>query len=369
MYGLFYAQPAYFTNSDTWHFFELSKGETDWLLRDPIAFVKDIFSYGYQQSGNLFIGQNSYWNDLKSNIVIKLMAVCNVFTFKNYYANVVFFNFLFFFGPVAFYRLMKGLIANKFILTISIFCIPSFLFWCSGAHKDGLIFSCLGVLMYHINNFIRQKNFFWRPFIICLFCFALMFALRNFMALFFLPALLVWVLCERYPYRKIPVISLVYGFCLMVFFLSPYINKQTNLLQYIVEKQGEFKQLQGSSQIAVPDLQPQALSFIQFLPAAIDIAFFRPHINEMKNLSYLPAIAETILLWVFALFCLIKRKKLPVEYASIIIFCFCFSVSVLLVAGYTNIFSGAIVRYRSLELPLLFVPLTSFLISKKTNYT
>jgi hypothetical protein len=31
---------AYYATSDTWHFFELSKGETDWLLHDPAAFFQ-----------------------------------------------------------------------------------------------------------------------------------------------------------------------------------------------------------------------------------------------------------------------------------------------------------------------------------------
>ena len=84
-YGWFYQQPAYYATSDSWHFFDLSKGETDWLLPEPLAYFKDIFMYGYERSGNLFVGENSYWNDLKSNLPIKLLAVCNVFTLKNYY--------------------------------------------------------------------------------------------------------------------------------------------------------------------------------------------------------------------------------------------------------------------------------------------
>ena len=94
-YGLFYMQPQYYgTKSDTWVFFELSKNETDWLLHDPIGFLKDIFTNGYQQSSNLFSGVNSYWNDLKETVVVKIMAVCNVFTLKSYFSNIIFFNFL-----------------------------------------------------------------------------------------------------------------------------------------------------------------------------------------------------------------------------------------------------------------------------------
>ena len=49
----FYLQPAYVANSDTWHYFDLSKAETDWLLRDPVAFFTDLFNHGYNTAGNL----------------------------------------------------------------------------------------------------------------------------------------------------------------------------------------------------------------------------------------------------------------------------------------------------------------------------
>src|SRR5690242_10670773 len=73
IYAWFYLQPAYYETSDTWNYFNASKAETDWLLKDPIGFFRDIFTYGYQNSGNLFMHTNSYWNDLKNTSVIKLL--------------------------------------------------------------------------------------------------------------------------------------------------------------------------------------------------------------------------------------------------------------------------------------------------------
>jgi len=152
-YGLFYSQPQYAQGSDTWRFFEASRTETDWLLRDPVAFFKDLFIYGYKESGSLFIANDSYWNDLKSNVIIKLMAVFNALTLKNYYADIIFFNFLFLFGPVAFYRVIKEKVhANKIVFLAFIFCIPSFLFWCSGMHKDGLIFTAVALIIFYFKK-------------------------------------------------------------------------------------------------------------------------------------------------------------------------------------------------------------------------
>ena len=358
-YSWFYQQPAYYATSDTWHFFELSKGETDWLLHDPAAFFKDIFMYGYERSGNLFLGENSYWNDLKSNFIIKLLAVCNVFSLKNYYANIVLFNFLFFFGPVALYRVLNTYFQTKRLLLIAgVFLIPSFLFWCSGVHKDGLIFSCAAVIVFHFQKQLAQRKILWRSAIVMLMLLVILFALRNFMAILLTGSLIVWLLCFFNSNRKAIIVASIIIATPVVFFLSGKISPATDLPQYVIEKQDEFKQLSGTSSIEIPVLENNVVSFIKFFPTALDIALFRPHISEIKNLSYVPAVAEIILFWAVVLVSLFVKGKIATnnDQSSFIIFCLFFSFSFLLIAGYTITFSGAIVRYKASVLPFLFVP-------------
>jgi hypothetical protein len=359
VYAWFYLQPAYYATSDTWRYFELSKAETDWLLKDPLAFLKDIFTNGYQQTGNLFLQSNSYWNDLKSNIIIKLLALCNVFTFKNYFADIVFFNFIFFFGPVALYRLIKQLFPiNKLLLITAVFLIPSFLFWCSGIHKDGLIFACIALVVFYFYKQILNRKINLSSFLVLIICLVILFALRNFMALLLLPALLVWFLSNLFPSKSRRITIGIYGAGVILFFVSTYISLQTDLPGYIIQKQNEFKQLSGNSAISTPLLEDNLFSFIRFLPTAIDIAFFRPHITEIRNKSYIPAVVEIILLWSVTIYSFfIKRKKnQTAQQTAFIIFCICFSISFLLIAGYTITFSGAIVRYRAVVLPFVFIP-------------
>ena len=358
-YAWFYLQPAYYATSDTWRYFELSKAETDWLLKDPLAFLKDIFISGYQQPGNLFLHSNSYWNDLKSNIIIKLLALCNVFTFKNYFADIVFFNFIFFFGPIALYRLIKQLFPiNKLLLIASVFLIPSFLFWCSGIHKDGLIFACIALISFHFYKQVFSRKINFLSFLILIVCLIVLFALRNFMALLLIPALFVWFLSNLFPSKPERIAISIYSVGIILFFASAHVSLQINLPEYIIQKQAEFKQLPGNSAISTPPLENNLLSFIRFLPTAIDIALFRPHITEIRNKSYLPAAVEIILLWSVTIssFFIKRKKHSSPQQAAFIIFCICFSISFLLIAGYTITFSGAIVRYRAVVLPFVFIP-------------
>ena len=112
-YAKFYTLPKYYNGSDTWRFYRLSIAETKWVLHDPLAFFKDTFNYSYSRSGNLFSGKDTYWNDLKSTLVIKLMAIANAFTNNSYYTNIIFFNYLFLFGLVALFKLFIQIFPNK----------------------------------------------------------------------------------------------------------------------------------------------------------------------------------------------------------------------------------------------------------------
>jgi len=366
MYGWFYSLPAYVQTSDTWRYFNASITETNWLLKDPGAFIKDLFTCSYNSSGNLFIAHNSYWNNLKDNLIIKILAVINVLSLKNYYAAVIFFNFFFFLGCVAFYRLIKEKIsADKFIIIAFVFCIPSFLFWCSGVHKDGFVFMAIALCVFYFNEWIKNKKFSIRALIIIISCCFLLFAFRNFVLLLLIPALTAWYLYIRFPKTKYLITAALYVIIVIAFFLSASINQNIDFPSYIINKQNEFKVLGGNSQLSLPVLQPTFISFIEFLPYAIDIAFLRPHITEVSNVLYWPSIIENIFIYTLVIYSIVKAYQLKrnvfnEQTKGFIIFCFAFAISNLLLMGYTITLTGAIVRYKAFVLPFIIAPLSAF---------
>ncbi len=359
-YAWFYSQPQYYATSDTWSFFNQGCAETDVLINDPIHFFKDLFYHGYESTGDLFGSTQSYWNNLKTNVVIKLVAIFNVFTIKNYYANIILFNFLFFFGPVALFRLLnKHMHSKKWITAGLVFCIPSFLFWYSGAHKDGLIFSSFLLTVYSIDKIIITRKL---KYVLSIFLNLLvLFALRNYFILLLIPAVIAWLLSKKYPNQKFLIVSMVYGFCLLLILISPMFGNEMNMLQYLQTKQAEFIGLGGNSQVILPTLQPNTQGFFRFLPNALDMAFLRPHLNEYETLAYLPAIIENVFLLLAFLFYAYKYFNSPSKKFSppLIVFFLCFSISLLLLLGYTVTLTGAIVRYRAFVLPLITTSLLS----------
>lgn len=354
-YAFYFALPQNIATADTWKFYRSSLPETDWLLRDPLGFLSDLFHSPYQQNSSLFSGADSYWNDLKDNVIIKLMAVINVFTVRNYYANIIIFNFLFLFGPVALYRIALPLWnAGKLWLVPASFLLPSFLFWCSGIHKDGLLFSALMISIYCFDKQVSAQRFIVKYSLLMAACFIALFALRNAVLFLLLPALLAWFMSETLSrYRWLCFICL-YAVGLVVFFGLPHLSSALNLPQYIVNKQAEFIALSGNSKISVPALQPTFASFAAFFPYAADIVFFRPHSHDITSISYLLSFLENSFLFLALLAWMLWHKPLK-TIQPVLIFFFFFSLSVWLLCGYTVMFAGAIVRYKSLVTPLLFL--------------
>lgn len=348
----FYNLPAYHTGSDTFRFFNYSLQETHLLKKSPISFIKDFFSYGYTSAGHIFSGENSYWNDAKSNFIIKLLAVINLFTGSSYLAAIVFFNFLSLIGIVAFIKSFKLVLQTvPSFIQLSIFLFPSFLFWTSGVHKDGIVFSCTGIafLAFHhlLNHHYRLKYFI--SFTLSL---LVVFILRNYMALATCIGFLMWFILHHTQHKK----WVLFGFVSSILFiviLSSFLPSTYNIFYFISKRQQEFLALQGGSNIIQQPLRPAIASFIKYLPNALDMMILRPHLTEGKLLLSIGWWAELLVIIVLLILAVkypYKQKNNHGLLAALFI-----AFITLIVAAFTVTFSGAIVRYRGIILPLILI--------------
>ena len=359
-YGMYFNFPAQRAGADTWRFYRESLPETELLLHNPLLFVKSLFMSNYAERGGLFSGSNSYWNDLKDNLIIKFLAICNVFSRTNYFTNILFFNFLHLFGLVAFYRLVRSFTnVHQYLLLIPIFLMPSFLFWGSGIHKDGILLSALGMFFYCFNRVIKKESSS-KHYLMIAFSFLLIFFIKSYVAIALFPAVLSWWLADRNNQRHQFYFFAVYSGGILALMAVALLGDHYNALFYVANKQHEFLLLKGNSAINVPTLMPTTESVIHYLPTALDVAFIRPHFSEIKNIAYLMAFGETLfnacILIAFLIFAKHKRLMPPFY-----ICCLYLALSVLLLDGFTVTFTGAIVRYRSLMLPILITPLVAMI--------
>ena len=343
---------------DTWGYHYESVTEYRLLRSDPELFFSNIFQNTYPDGYTKFLAsENSWWNDLKGTFFVKILAIFNLASFGNYYVNVIFYSFISLFGPIAIYRVMMDVFpGRKLPVLLATFLVPSVIYWTSGVHKDGIIFVGLGIVIYHIYFGLREGGFSLTRLLIVFFGLLLVLALRNFLIIPVLPALLAWVLAAKLKYKPWIVFSIVYILFITLFFTARFIHPRLNFPEEVVSRQEAFLKLGGGSAVAVNKMEPTFVSFVFNSPQAFTLSTIRPYPSDVRHLLSLAAAAEINFLLLLFIAFLIRRRK-GTGWSPFLLFCIFFSFSILMMIGYTVDVLGAIVRYRSVVLTLLVVPM------------
>ncbi|HUS03059.1 MAG TPA: hypothetical protein VMY77_15080, partial [Chitinophagaceae bacterium] len=92
-----YINLYHYTGTDIAAFQQQGIIEYHLLLNDPKEYFTNIFKFNYPNSGLLDI-TDSFWNNLRSDVMIKLLSIFNIFSRGNFFINTIFYNFLIFFG-------------------------------------------------------------------------------------------------------------------------------------------------------------------------------------------------------------------------------------------------------------------------------
>lgn len=352
----------YLPISDSVNFNLFGIEEYHLLFQNPHEYVVNIFHANSPQAySRLLDDSHSYWNNLRTNLLIKMLSIFDLFSFGNYFVNTLIYNFLVFFGFVALYRVFVKLFPTSFYqLIIGVFLVPSALFFTSMIHRDGLIFLSLAMLIYNV-FFIVNAPFSRKRLIGAVFFLILIFLFRNFVFIALLPALIAWLISIKFPKHAFISFLAVYALSTILFFTSGYISPRANLPQYVVSRQESFIEIgkAGNSTIPIKSLEPDFISFASNAPQAFNHAALRPYFSEVVSIQFLPFAIEIFLIEVlFVVFLTYHKKNISVN--PLIYFGVFFSLTMLLMAGYTVPIIGAIVRYRSIYLIFLTIPMLCY---------
>ena len=351
----------YGSANDYWDFNRESWNEYQLLLHDPRAYLTNLFTSGYESGyGGVFSSHDSYWNDLRGNVVIKLLSLFNILSRGDYYINSLFFNFLVFFGHVLLYRLFIQLYpGKKWETVIGCFLLPSLLYFSSGVHKDGIVFLMLAVMLYSIYQSLQKNRFTGRRILYGLFGLGMLFLVRSYTCLVFIPAALAWVIAVRSKWNPYLVFLSVFLLAAILVVAVPTLTQgKLNPLEVVVQKQADYKHLgNAETRIPVHDLEPNLASFALNAPQALEHAAFRPYLWDLPTTSMLPFAVELLFYELLVLiFLFFRRKDSPGLAHLFILFSLFFCLGILLLIGFIVPYLGAIVRYRSLYFPFLITP-------------
>jgi hypothetical protein len=247
---------------------------------------------------------------------------------------------------------------KKLSILLATFLVPSFLYWTSGLHKEGLIFTGVSLIVYSIYFGTKERKFGLKKIISLLVGLLILLILRNVLLAIMVPAILSWIIAYRRPKYGLAIFCGVYLLFGVLFFTARYFSPRFDFPEAVVSKQQEFIKLKGGSTIPIKTLQSNALSFLKNTPQAINLSTIRPYPSDVRHiLSLAAAIEIDALLCMFLLFIFWRSNGLRSK--NLVYFCLFFSFSLLLAIGFSVNNLGAIVRYRSIILPLLVVPMAA----------
>ncbi len=330
------------------------------LFNHPKEYVSNFFRSNYDSGyGSLLSSNNSYWNDLTSNLIIKFLSVCDIFSFGYYKVNVIFYNFVIFFGAIGLYRVFDMVFANnKYLLIITCFLLPSVLFYSSTIHKEGLIFAAIGIAVYNIYTALHTTGFTPKRIIYIIVALAFIFFQRNYVLLAFLPAAFAWILCER---KKLPALFtfiIIYIAGAILFFNTAFLSPSLNLPEAVSKKQWDFMHLPpASTAIQLNTLEPSFKGYAANALQALNHSLLRPYLSDYTLSPFLLPLSVELFFYELLLVIFIFFRKKMIVKNSFILFGLFFSLSILLIIGYTIPIIGAIVRYRSIYLSFILTPI------------
>lgn len=325
-------------------------------LRDILAIITGIgddtpsIQAIYHDMNNWF-PSSEQWMLGNSRFLIRFHIIAMLFSGGNYHVHWVLAAFIGFLGALllwkAFHRMDPRHALPSFLV---IFLIPSTLFWTSGALKESFLLLAIGLTVYGLVNvhFSPSKILRW---VLLFLGLVLMSMLRP--SIFFMSVVLIpcWYLSRNLSMAKG---MLVYALAILVILIIDFTGI-LDLGSIIQSKQEQFAALGTDSILQLPDITDNPLSLILALPRSLFNAFLQPNLLNAETILEWLSAAEMIFIIGIILFLLIKFTK-P-EHSGLWLFLIAFSLIGMVLIGYTVPFAGAIVRYRSLFLPLLLLGL------------
>ncbi len=288
-----------------------------------------------------------FWYDNGSLLIIKLLAIFNLFSFCNIWINTLFFELFTLTGFLSLYKIFGNYFPEKKpLLLLALFAIPSTLFWSSGIGKDGFNLTCIGLFFLCLNDIITKQFSLLKAIIIIGAIFSLL-ADRGYEIMLMIPGLIALYWVYNKPQNRLIKYITCYSAAAILFFL---VEQQLNFgfLNFILQKQSQFViHGLGTSMLRPLMLTADWKSFFITIPHALYRALFRPNVFQFSSIHELIyALVHSLYLlmcitlaWMHILF----RKKI----SNLALFCIFYSVSMLIFIGWIVPNVGAMVRYTS----------------------
>ncbi len=332
-----------FFDIDTSVYFRLVFGLNDYQPEPP-----DLLPY---------INHLGFWYDYSSYFMVRVLAILLPFCFKNIMILYVVFSFVTtYFLYLFFDFLVKNTNLNEVLIPVLLLLVPGYVLWNSQIHKDAIISILFICITYSTNRLFFERRYMFILFIIMGFFF--MFFLRYYTFFLLIPAWLSWVVVKIAKVKR-PVV--VFGTVYMIFMLlAVFVDvncDSLNLINEITIRQDMFLNNWGNTSYNIFAINNSFLNLLILFPYALINSFIHPFFLGCKNIFCHLNSIETVWIIILLFFLLIKVNYKSLFCNAISCYFIFFSLSITTLSGLIVNNGGAIARYRSLSILLIFIAL------------
>lgn len=320
-------------------YFKLMTGIDD-LAPELSPYYQGMYNWDYSQGNKLFSN---------NRLIIRYLALLNVFTFESYFADIVISIFLSFMGLFWIFRFFNSQLINKrWVIFTILFFIPSIAFWTSGILKESLIVFAIGLLLNCGSFALRKRNPIMRTIMVIL-SLLILYNIKAFAFFVIIPPALAFIWNHFKPSKRTIIPYFIMFF--LAFSFASESNKilKTGIFDLLLEKQIGFTDLaieDNSNSIISPIIfYPTAQSVALNSPIALINSIFRPMPWEAKNIQMFASSIENLVFFLLIIVIIIFPNK-NIESPNIFLFGLSFSLAYIIVIGLSTPVLGAISRYR-----------------------
>jgi hypothetical protein len=319
-----------------------------------------------------YINQMQWYQSPPEYLVCSITAFISLFTFTTYLPTSVIFAALSYTGIWALFRAFVGQYPSLIrpIAIVTLF-IPSLALWGSGIFKDTICLGGIGWLTYGVFRILYQRDFSIQNVIATLVSFYLIFIIKVYILIAFVPALALWIMFQylqgisssglRFVVRIVAVVIMFAGFSVLSVKLADKLGKYSidNVAQTSEVTRDWINSVslanEESSGYDLGAFEPNLQGMLtKFIPA-VNVTLFRPYIWETKKVIQLLSSLEALAFLLLTIKVLIAVGPVRV-WRSIaadpnIQFCLIFTLIFAFAVGVSSFNFGALSRYRIPCLP------------------
>lgn len=343
---------------------------------------KNILYTGYfnEEIGYVYFSSNDYYALFAVLLTVPICLIAG----KSFIATTLILSSISFIGIWKLYQVFVYQFPLSYKnFAISILFVPSVIFWGSGILKDTYSLTCIGLFTYCMFKYFISKQRLIKYFIGLVVSASIILLLKPYILFALLPGTLIWINFQKIQNIQNPllktmaipiVISTLIAVIFLVFsFLGQYLGEYRldSILQKAVKTQTDLVRDQyGENSYDIGKFEPTVQGIVSKIPAALNMALFRPFLWDARNPVMLLSGLENFAMLMFSLY-IIFKIKLKTLFKSLfshplLVFSILFALFFAFSVGLTTANYGALVR---LKIPCIPFYVSSLFILYELNKT